>query len=258
MDVLSNLLSALGGALVGTFLGSYFLHWWQNGKMKSMRSIATKALDIFLSYAKTSKTYNDAESEFNNKLSVAEKRIIIVVLHKLGIPISLERGFNIKHICFPEIKIEVDEVKAMKEQVSSGYCDQLFHLDPDSYFNSNIRITSLRNLAKRWVKDVFFNSNSDKEKKNVTYPDKWFEKYTLGERYALEVFKVRVCSMEYFDSDGHPIKDKMGTLITDIDLGWWDSCLCWDYDSYRNVITANQLNSAICNTLSNVQTNQQQ
>lgn len=257
MDVLSNLLSALAGALVGTFLGSYLVYWWQNRKMKSIRSVATKALDIFLSYANSiDGTYNNAESEFN-KLGVAEKRVIIVALHKLGVPILLEKGFNIKHICFPKVKIETDEVKAMKEQVSLGYCDQLFYLDPDSYFNnSEIRITSLRNLAKRWVENVFSHSNLDEKKEKVIYPDKWVEKYTLAERNALEVFKERVCNWEYFDSKGNPIADKIKTLIIDIDLGWWDSCLCWDYDSYRNIVTANQLNSTICNTLSGMQSNQ--
>lgn len=45
------LISGAIGALIGTYGGSYFLHWKQEKKIKNVRSMAVKALDIFKEYA---------------------------------------------------------------------------------------------------------------------------------------------------------------------------------------------------------------
>lgn len=44
---LSPLISGAIGALIGTFGGAYFLHWKQEKKIKNVRLMAIKALDIF-------------------------------------------------------------------------------------------------------------------------------------------------------------------------------------------------------------------
>ena len=40
----------------------------------------------------------------------------------------------------------------------------------------------------------------------------------------------------YFDENGQPIKEKLDTLIKDIDLGLWDSYLMWNYEAYQSVM----------------------
>ena len=49
------LISGAIGALIGTYGGSYFLHWKQEKKIKNVRSMAVKALDIFKEYGTDSR-----------------------------------------------------------------------------------------------------------------------------------------------------------------------------------------------------------
>ena len=90
------LISGAIGALIGTYGGSYFLHWKQEKKIKNVRAMAVKALNVFRAYAK--KSYIDTANEFNNKLNISEKRAVVVALHKIGVPfeISTKDDFDIK------------------------------------------------------------------------------------------------------------------------------------------------------------------
>lgn len=86
-DILISLLTGTIGALVGTFFGTYFLARKQENKIDKVRNIAIKGLNIIKGYAKDKKTFSAANNEFNSKINIAEKRAILVAMHKLGIPI---------------------------------------------------------------------------------------------------------------------------------------------------------------------------
>ena len=68
--------------------------------MKKVRAIVIKALDVIKKYSKQS--YMNAESDFNTSLSITEKRMVIVALHKLGIPMGVPANevFDIRKIHF--------------------------------------------------------------------------------------------------------------------------------------------------------------
>ena len=104
---LSPLISGAIGALIGTYGGSYFLHWKQEKKIKNVRSMAVKALDIFKEYAQHKKNYADSANEFNTKLNVSEKRAVVVALHKIGVPFEVPARdtFDIKNIRFKDVAI---------------------------------------------------------------------------------------------------------------------------------------------------------
>ena len=82
--ILVPILTAVLGGWVGAFFGSKYRKNEELEEKEKIRSIAIKALNIIKSYSK--KSYREAEGEFNKSLSIAEKRTIIVALHKLGIP----------------------------------------------------------------------------------------------------------------------------------------------------------------------------
>ena len=86
-NIILSLLIALIGGLIGTYCGSYFFFFLVENKMKKVRNIAIKALKILEKYTKQS--YRDAENEFNNTLTITEKRTIAVALHKLGVPFEI-------------------------------------------------------------------------------------------------------------------------------------------------------------------------
>lgn len=71
------LISGAIGALIGTFGGACFLHWKQEKKIKNVRLMAIKALDIFKEYAQQKKSYADTANEFNTKLSISEKEPLL-------------------------------------------------------------------------------------------------------------------------------------------------------------------------------------
>lgn len=250
-SLLYPLLSGAAGAIIGTYGGVYLSHLRQEKGKKKTRKYAIKAVNLLLKYAKKDGTFDQAEQEFNNSISAAEKRSFLVALHKLGVPVLVEPSgrFNIKHIVFAKESIDKDGLLAIVQQIEKGLCDNLFFLDPEEYFDENIRIRTIRALAVRWTNDVFRKSTCDFEKHLVSFPENWFADFSLGERLVLGVFKERVCSEEFFDKQGFSIDKKVDQLVRDVDLGLWDNCLFWDYMAYSNLKSATTVNLQVSDML---------
>ena len=232
-NIILSLLIALIGGLIGTYCGSYFLHLREENKMKKVQSIAIKALKILEKYTKQS--YRDAENEFNNTLTITEKRTIAVALHKLGVPFEIPYNemFEIKKMHFVDKVIDGEEIENVILQINKGYCDNLFYIDPDSYFAENTSFAK-RNVAKKYVREVLSKSRSDKNHL-VSYPNNWNTIFGVGEFQTIRVFQERVCFDFLFDSNGIPIPEKMDQIIHEIDMGLWDDSLQMNYEVYKNV-----------------------
>ena len=127
---------ALASALIGTFFGTFFLARREENKVKKVRAIAIRALEIIKGYAKYNGTYNKACQEVNTKLNIAEKRAVIVALHKVGLPIQtpVNMMFDIKNIQLSNDVIDKDLLDDAKNQIEYGHCDHLFYEDPDKFF----------------------------------------------------------------------------------------------------------------------------
>lgn len=248
-----TLLSGAVGAGIGTYFGAYFSARKQEERNREIRKIAIKAVNIIKKYSGKSNTYDVAEADFNTSLSVAEKRVFIVALHKLGIPIlaTSNTQFDIQHIRFDNVVIDKDEVLAIIKQIESGYCDKLFYIDPDTYFSDNVRLSTLRSVSKRWVKDVLAKSKLDKNSRMINYPSKWFELFTWAEKLGTAVFRERITIDDYFTSEGNFKEEAAKEICSDIDRGLWDSCFFWDIENYRNVTATNSLNATIVQLLNN-------
>lgn len=244
------LISGAIGALIGTYGGSYFLHWKQEKKIKNVRSMAIKALNIFKEYAQQKKNYTDATNEFNTKLNVSEKRAIVVALHKLGVPFETPTTdtLDIKNIRFKEVSIDKDEITAMIVQIDKGNCDNQFFTDIESYFTSNLRLNAVRNVGKKYVEEV--HSKSYIEKSNPTTiinPDGWFKSFTPGEFQTILVLRYQLANTEYFSSNGSPDPAKIKALIREIEIGLWDNYLFWDYESFMNIRAQHNLANVVQN-----------
>jgi len=250
-SIVYSLLSGGIGAIIGTFFGAYLIILKQDKAKRTTRKMAIKAIALFNKYSKKDGTFDLAEQEFNSTISLAEKRTILVALHKLGIPVIIkpDRDFSIEKVSFDCVKIDRDELTAISNQIEKGLCDHLFYTDPETYFKEGIRLSTLRFLAKRWTNEVLLNSSYDEETKTVYYPNNWFAKYSWGERLSLAVFKVRVSLNEYFDADGKSAKDKIDQLIKEIDRGLWDNCLYWDIEAYQSIQSTNNLNNQFSSLL---------
>lgn len=244
LDIIINALIALGSALIGTYLGAAFLTRKQESKMKKVRSIAIRAIDIIKLYGKSSGTYDKASPEFNAKLNTSEKRTIVVALHKLGIPIvSPDSGsFDVRNVQFAPSLIDKDLLEDMRLQISRGQCDHLFFEDPDKYFNESQRIYALRSLARRFVQDVMLSSTYCPDKNQIIYSDNWKD-FSWGEMKSIAVFKEQVTTNMYYGLDGKPNPLKIKDLESEIDAGLWDIYLNWTYEAYTNLMTVTDLNN---------------
>lgn len=240
--------TAFIGGIIGTYLGARFLQIKDEMKMKRIRATAIKALNIIKKYSKQS--YRNVENEFNTSLSLTEKRIIIVALHKLGIPFGVPSNevFNIRTILFVDKIIDKDEIDDMVLQIDKGDCDHLFYQDPETYFSANYTIFSMRNAGKKYVKEVLSKMEVNLDTKQFKNPiNDLSQIFTLGEFKAIQVLREQVNDQMYFDSEGHPIKEKIESLIKDIDMGLWDSYLMWNYEAYQSVKMQTQMGQWIAN-----------
>lgn len=246
------LISGAIGALIGTYGGSYFLHWKQEKKIKNVRSMAVKALYIFKEYAQHKKSYADSANEFNTKLNVSEKRAVVVALHKIGIPfeISTKDDFDIKNLRLKDIIIDRDEIDAMILQIEKGNCDNLFFIDIESYFTSNLRLNAVRNVGKKYVEEVQSKSRVEKDAPNtiVSQPD-WHKVFSPGELQIIFVLRIQLANNAYFLPDGNADPVKMKTLIREIEIGLWDNYLFWEYESYQNIRAQHNLANIIQNAV---------
>jgi len=170
---------------------------------------------------------------------------------------NFEEEYNtvIKQFIIEKREIDKDEIEAIISQIQLGHCDQLFYIEPDNYFSENIRLKTLRYIAKRWVREVFGKSKLDRSQNPIVivYPTNWWLGYTLGERLGIAVLRERISLDEYFDEQGFPKGDSIKHLIADIDRGLWDSSFFWDIENYRSVTATSSLNNIISQLLNNNQ-----
>jgi len=209
---------------------------------------------------------NNAKAEFNNALNVAEKRAILVCLHKLGVPIEMPVGntFDIKNIQFLSNPIDKDEITDMKTQIDKGHCDHLFYRDVDRYFTENTRIKTIRDIGKRiateYLSKAYLSKTKcnecDKESVGLTPPSDWTDKFSWGELQRVLVFQSKVKYFGYFnDNDGKPNTAKIDQLIREIDAGLWDEYLQWDYSAYQNMLAQKQVAETSLNMINAIQPN---
>ncbi len=242
INIISAIMIAILGALIGTYGGAYFFSKRQESKMEKVRAIAIKALNILKKYSKQS--FRNAENDFNTSLTIIEKRTILVALHKLGIPIGMpsDKVFSIKSIHFMDKVIEKDELDGIISQIRDGYCDHLFYIDPDTYFPANYTLFAMRNLAKTYVSNVLAKSTCDKNKR-VSYPNNWISDFGVGEYLTLRVFHEQICFDLLYDNEGKAIPEKMEQIIHEIDMGLWDSSLQSNYEIYKNAKSQIEMNN---------------
>lgn len=245
--ILIPIFTAGVGGWIGAYFGDKYRKIKESREKKIVRDIAIKALNILKSYA--NKSYREAEGEFNKAMSIAEKRTVIVALHKLGIPFGVpsNKTFNIREIHFVDTIVNEDDIDGIMIQISKGYCDNLFYIDPDSYFSSNFKLFAMRNVGKRYVIEILAKSKLNPETRILTEPIDLRSIFTLGEFKAIQVLREQVRDVVYFDKNGQPIKKRIDSLLKDIDLGLWDSYLMWNFENYQSVKAQVQLGQMICN-----------
>lgn len=253
ISVFVALLTAVVGGFIGTYVGARFLQMKEEKKMIKVRGKAIKALTIIKKYSKQS--YKAVENDFNTSLSLTEKRIIIVALHKLGIPFGVPSNevFNIREIFFVDKMIDGEEIDDIIMQICSGDCDHLFYQDPETYFSVNYTTFAMRNAGKKYVKEVLAKMVINPETKQFREPlSDLSQIFTLGEFKAIQVLREQVRDQMYFDENGQPIKEKLDSLIKDIDLGLWDSYLMWNYEAYQSVKMQTKMSEIITNSSLNM------
>lgn len=232
--ILTPILAAVLGGWVGAYFGSKYQKNKEEKKLAEVREIAVKALTIVKKYAK--QEYSKAEDEFNTSLTITDKRCVIVLLHKLGIPVFVPANerFDIHRIHFSSRIVDADEIDGIILQIQQKHCDNLFFLDAETYFTSNLQYTAIREVGKKYVKEVLSQSIFNKETKQVSYPDGWVSKFGLGEYFAIRILHEQACTDILYDQKGYAIPEKMDQMLREIDMGIWDNCLFGSYEMYRN------------------------
>lgn len=218
---------------------------------KKLRDIAIESITIFEKYA--NKSYDYSRNEFNSRLDRTKKRMILVLLSKLGIPIvsGIKNSFDIDNVEFDKNQIiSLIELHNIKEQINSGNCDNLFFIDSEEYFNKDTTRNYRRSLAIRYVEKIFSTSTLDIDKKTVKFKVKNNEVFSVGEIYAIDVFIAKLLNPDYFDIEDKtkPSEQIINKLINEINIGIWDSYLSCTSEAYCNIILQADAAKKIVNT----------
>ena len=138
----------------------------------------------------------------------------------------------------------------MIQQIEKGNCDNLFFIDIESYFISNLRLNAVRNVGKKYVEEVQSKSRVEKDAPNtiVSQPD-WHKVFSPGELQIIFVLRIQLANTAYFLPDGNADPVKMKTLIREIEIGLWDNYLFWEYESYQNIRAQHNLANIIQNAV---------
>lgn len=257
ISTIVTLLTTAIGAFIGTLYGSKKLNEYQLSGKITTRKTALKAVEILKKYS--GQPYSHVQSDFNTSLSISEKRAVLVALHKLGIPILVPStiSFQISDVQFSDTIISKEELESISSQIEKGNCDYLFYEDVENHFASNLRLNTLRELAKRYVNRVMKNSRYENGK--ISNPKNWATIYfTPGEVQAILVFHYRVSDSIYYEDNGNLRLDQTDKLLTEIEVGLWDNYLFWDYAAHQNVQNQNILTNIISGMLLNPQQNKEQ
>lgn len=253
-SIILTLLTTALGAFIGTLYGSKKLYEYQLSGKIATRKIAVKAIEILKKYA--GQPFTNAQSDFNTSLSISEKRAVLVALHKLGIPIIVPStiSFQVSDVQLSDKKILKEEMESIISQLKNGNCDYLFYEDVENHFSSNLRLNSLRELAKRYVNNVMKNSRYNNDK--VSDPKNWETIYfTPGEVQAILVFINRVHNNLFYEDNGNLKSDIIEKLLNEIEIGLWDNYLFWDYAAYQNMQNQNLLVTQLCEKFFQAQQN---
>ena len=79
----------------------------------------------------------------------------------------------------------------------------------------------------------------------MTTQQNWVEKFSFGEYKIIQAFREQVNDNYFFDANGYPNKEKINSLLNDIDLGLLDEYLCWSFEAYQNVKAQNLMTQMI-------------
>ena len=234
--ILIPILAAVLGGWVGAFFGNKYQKAKEDEKMADVRAIAIKALDIIKKYSKQS--YCIAENEFNTSLTITDKRSVIVLLHKLGIPIFVPTNdtFDIHKIHFADRTIDKDEIEGIEFQISQKHCDHLFYIDADNYFNSNRQLTAIRDVGKKYIRNVLAKSICDTKTGQVSYPNDWVKAFGPGEYLAIRTIHEQACLGMMYDQKGCADPDRIEQMLHEVDMGIWDNYLFGNYEMYKNAM----------------------
>lgn len=232
--ILIPILSAVLGGWVGAYFGNKYRKSQEDKKMQKVRDIAIKALNIIKKYDK--QPYTNVENQFNTDLSIAQKRTIVVLLHKLGIPIIVpaNESFNIHQIHFSYRIVDENEIDGIILQVTQKHCDNLFFIDAENYFNANRQYTALREVGKKYVRNVLAKSVYNNKTNKITYPEGWVSGFGLGEYLSIRILHEQAQYDIIYNQSGNADSDKIEQMIHEIDMGLWDNCLSGNYELFKN------------------------
>lgn len=248
--VLIPILAAVLGGWVGAFFGNKYQKAKEDEKMAEVRNIAIKALNIIRHY--DGQSYAKAENQFNTDLTIAQKRTIIVLLHKLGIPIIVpaKETFDIHRIRFADSIIDEKEIDGIVFQINQKHCDNLFFIDAESYFGANRQYITVREVGKRYVREVLAKSHYNSETKQTSYIQDWHKTFGLGEFLSLRYLHEQACFDMLYDQYGNIIPEKIEQILHEIDMGLWDNYLFGNYEMYKNAKSQIEMANAFQKALS--------
>lgn len=231
--------TSIASAFIGVFLGAFLLKHFSDKKIKYVRNTAISCLKNIKGYCKKDNNYQSAQGEFNNTFSIADKRSVLVALHKIGVPIEFASGqsFDIKNISFLPERIDSSEIEGMISQIRSGQCDHLFFLDPDSYFKEDGSARKKRAIAIKFIDNVMKDAIGKNEEDGfwLRYPEGWHTYFSPGEMNIIGVFKKKLCHPYYYKLDGQVKTAELEKLKEEVRLGLWDFYLSWDVEAFENM-----------------------
>lgn len=238
--------TAFLGTAIGAFAGAWAITKLQDSKNKEPRKILLRAINGFEGY----KTYFDAAKEFN-KLSLVEKKAILVALKNLSIPIKLKLindRFDLEEVLFEKDEIKSDDLSRMRKYIKDGLCDKLFFNEIDSSFHqAPPKTVRAREYAIKILDAMRHHDLTITAGKLAKVAGLSFNQFEVVYVFwkTLNVATNESSEQGKYECD----ETKINEAIKDVNDGIFDHLYYWDHRAFENMnsqrLMADNLNSNV-------------
>ena len=103
----------------------------------------------------------------------------------------------------------------------------------------------MRNLGKRFVNEIVSTSKKEKDSPTINYSRDINSVFTTGELRSINVLRQVLLFEADYDNQGNFKKERIASLVKEIEMGLWDNYLLMPLEAYNNLNGQNMVSRLV-------------